>query len=56
MSPDKVLIRRVECRFQYTVPLSSQKEEKDKIYFIHATTGHVVLAQDKASGKTASAH
>jgi hypothetical protein len=56
MSPDKVLIRRVECRFQYTIPLSSQKEEKDKIYFIHATTGRVVLAQDKASRKTASIH
>jgi hypothetical protein len=56
MSPDKVLIRRVECRFQYSVPLSSQKAEKDKIYFIHATTGHVVLAQDKPSGKTASVH
>jgi len=56
MSPDKVLVRRVECRFQYTVPLSSQKAEKDKIYFIHATTGHVILAQDKASGKTGSVH
>jgi hypothetical protein len=56
MSPDKVLIRRVECRFQYTMPLSSQKTEKDKIYFIHATTGRVVLAQDKPSGKTASVH
>jgi hypothetical protein len=54
MSPDKVLVRRVECRFQYTVPLSSQKAEKDKIYFIHATTGHVILAQDKPSGKTGS--
>ncbi|MBP1640261.1 MAG: hypothetical protein H6Q17_1844 [Bacteroidetes bacterium] len=54
MSPDKVLVRRVECRFQYTLPLSSQKAEKDKIYFIHATTGHVILAQDKPSGKTGS--
>ena len=56
MSAGKVLVRQVECRFQYDVTMSTRKATKDKIYFIHATTGNVVLAQDKPAGKPLSVH
>jgi hypothetical protein len=54
MSPEKPLIRKVECRFDYNDPLTGKKVTKDKIYFIHATTGSVLSSQDKHPVNVAS--
>jgi hypothetical protein len=47
MPPEKPLVRKVECRFDYNDPLTGKKVTKDKIYFINATSGHVLSSQDK---------
>jgi hypothetical protein len=54
MPLDKVLIRKVECRYEYNIPLTVKKEIKDKIYFIHATTGNVVMVEERSISKTTS--
>lgn len=54
MKPDDVLIRKVECRFQYTNPLSQQKITKDKIYYISTENGDVVMAEEKNNPNSSS--
>jgi hypothetical protein len=56
MPSDKVLLRKVECRFEYEIPLTSKKETKDKIYYIHTTSGNVVQAEEKPLVKPAPSH
>lgn len=56
MPSDKVLLRKVECRFEYEIPLTSKKETKDKIYYIHTTSGNVMQAEEKPLTKPASSH
>jgi hypothetical protein len=51
---DKVLIRKVECRFEYDLPMSSKKVTKNKIYYIRTATGTVVLSEEKKSAATAN--
>lgn len=55
MTPDDVLIRKVECRFQYINPLSRQKITKDKIYYISTESGNVVMAEEQSAATPSAA-
>lgn len=46
MNPAKVLIKKVECRFQYDISGLRQKGSKDKIYYICTSTNKVTTADD----------
>ena len=54
MPPEKPLIRKVECRFDYNDPLTGKKVTKDKIYFISTTKGNVLSSQDKLPANVTS--
>ena len=47
MLPQKVLVRKVECRFSYNDLLSGKKISKDKIYLLHVASGNVLSSKDK---------
>jgi hypothetical protein len=46
LSPQKPLVREVECRFSYDDPITGKKIKQDKIYYIRIGTNQVFASKD----------
>lgn len=51
-SPEKALVRIVECRFTFTNPITGVKQREDKFYYIHLPNLQVIEAKDKGQPDT----
>ncbi len=45
LSPQKPLVREVECRFSYDDPITGKQMKQDKIYYIHTGTNQVFASK-----------
>lgn len=56
LSPQKPLVREVECRFSYNDPITRKRTKQDKLYYIHVETNQVFATKDIAPHDTLSTH
>lgn len=55
-SPQKPLVREVECRFSYDDPITGGKIKQDKIYYIHIGTNQIFASKDITQRDTLHVH
>lgn len=56
MTPEKPLVRAVECRFSYKDPITGKSIKEDKIYYIHLSNNQVIATKDVMPHNTLQTH